>query len=221
MEFSETASLTTEPATGRHKFFTGIIAVAVSLAAAAAWYSGGPRLPPMAAFLPSCGTAVSLADLMTALLLFSQLRLTRVPAEAFLASAYLFTGLMVIVQLLVFPAKRGLALVFLAWWLSRLRHRLCARGVRLWPRQARAHGGEHTRRDMRAGHCRSRHCLELSGECCAGLAAAFERPAAQPVRLGAGRAGPQPGGAAAGHRRDALPCRARSRPGHRDAGLSA
>lgn len=103
MEFSETASLTAEPATGRHKFFMGIIAVAVSLAAAAAWYFDGPRLWPIAAFLPTCSTAVSLTDLMTALLLFSQLRLTRVPAEAFLASAYLFAGLMVIVQLLVFP----------------------------------------------------------------------------------------------------------------------
>jgi diguanylate cyclase (GGDEF)-like protein len=103
MEFSETASLTNEPATGRHKFVMGIIAVAVSLAAAASWYFGGLRLRPVAAFLPACGTAVFLTELMTALLLFSQLRLTRVLAEAFLASAYLFAGLIVIVQLLMFP----------------------------------------------------------------------------------------------------------------------
>jgi diguanylate cyclase (GGDEF)-like protein len=60
----------------------------------------GPTLP---AFLPSYGTAVIIADLLTAFLLLNQARLVHRLSLFALASAYLFSGLIATAQLLVFP----------------------------------------------------------------------------------------------------------------------
>lgn len=60
----------------------------------------GPEITP---FLPSFVTMVLLFDLMTAFLLYSQFRVTRLPSLAVLASTYLFTGLVTIPHILTFP----------------------------------------------------------------------------------------------------------------------
>ncbi len=110
-EIFETISLATEPATRRQKFVMGGIAVAAILVTAVALCFADLPLLPVVVFLPTYGTAVFLTDLMTAALLFTQLYLTRQPAQGFLAAAYLFTGLTVVARLLVFPglyAPQGL-----------------------------------------------------------------------------------------------------------------
>jgi diguanylate cyclase (GGDEF)-like protein len=87
--------------TRRHAAALWVLLLAVSLGVlATVAREPGPVLP---AFLPSYSTGVVIADLLTAFLLLNQARLVHRLSLFILASAYLFSGLIATVQLLVFP----------------------------------------------------------------------------------------------------------------------
>jgi diguanylate cyclase (GGDEF)-like protein len=75
-----------------------IVVMVVALAPGAA----APR-PEIPAFLPAYGTAVVIVELITAYLLYGQFIQHRQLSGAFLFGAYLYSGLIVIPHLLVFP----------------------------------------------------------------------------------------------------------------------
>ena len=96
------------------------------------------RLPRVDAFVPAHVMAMFVNDSITAVLLFAQFSILRSRAILVLASGYLFTALVLIPYVLVFPGLfvpgRGLfggmqtyimALVFLARCFSHVRNRLC------------------------------------------------------------------------------------------------
>lgn len=90
-------------ATSSHKRLAGGLAAALTLATLAILPFAQTPLLPLPAFLPLFGMALLVTDLLTAFLLFGQLRLARLPALGVLACAYLYSGLVVIPHLLVFP----------------------------------------------------------------------------------------------------------------------
>jgi PAS domain S-box-containing protein len=95
--------LSTLPATARDRSIAliavilsaGIFAVLAPLART--------MLPELPAFIPAYQSALALADLITAVLLFGQYSILRAPGLCYLASGYLFTALMVLVHTLTFP----------------------------------------------------------------------------------------------------------------------
>jgi PAS domain S-box-containing protein len=95
--------LSTLPATARDRNIA-LIAVILSAGAFAI-------LAPLArtmlleidAFIPAYQSALALADLITAVLLYGQYSILRAPGLCTLASGYLFTALMVLVHTLAFP----------------------------------------------------------------------------------------------------------------------
>jgi PAS domain S-box-containing protein len=95
--------LSTLPATARDRSIAlvavilsaGIFAVLAPLART--------MLPEVVAFIPAYQSALALADLITAVLLFGQYSILRAPGLCYLASGYLFTALMVMVHTLSFP----------------------------------------------------------------------------------------------------------------------
>lgn len=89
------------------------IAVAASAAfvlmtAAAAIYGRVPG-PKIVAFLPICATLWSIAELLTAFLLFSQFYVAGKISLAFMATAYALTGLLTVPYLFAFPGVFGAA----------------------------------------------------------------------------------------------------------------
>jgi two-component system, sensor histidine kinase and response regulator len=61
------------------------------------------QLAPLAAFIPLYESALVVSDLITAVLLFGQFRITRSPALCLLACGYLFTALIAVAHALSFP----------------------------------------------------------------------------------------------------------------------
>ena len=89
------------------------------------------------AFLPAYLTAMFVCDSITAILLFAQFSILRLRAILVIASAYLFTALILIPYVLTFPgvfvsdpgnwrsAECGMGVRSVALWFSPVRHRLC------------------------------------------------------------------------------------------------
>jgi two-component system, NarL family, sensor histidine kinase UhpB len=91
------------------------IALVVVLASLAISLAAMPfakvQLPKMDAFIPIYESALTINDLVTAILLFGQFSILRSRAMLILACGYLFTGVMVIAHMLSFPglfAESGL-----------------------------------------------------------------------------------------------------------------
>ncbi|MFD2262584.1 diguanylate cyclase domain-containing protein [Lacibacterium aquatile] len=96
-------SFTTEPASRLQKrLIVGLSVILCGLAISAGFNAAMP-LAPVPAFLPAYAMAVIITDLLTAYLMASQYRILRRPSLLVLASAYLYSGLIVIPQMLVFP----------------------------------------------------------------------------------------------------------------------
>jgi len=95
--------LSTMPATRRDRI-AAIVVVAVSavLFACAVPFAGVP-LTPVPAFIASYQSALAVNDLITAVLLFAQVAISRSRALLLLASGYLFTAMAAIVHALSFP----------------------------------------------------------------------------------------------------------------------
>jgi len=105
------ASFATEPASKRQMRIMFAVSGAMILAAFVMSRYSDVKLATIPAFLPSFATAVAMTDLMTSYLYIVQFRLVARIPFAVLAAGYLFTGLLVIAQMLVFPgvfAEHGL-----------------------------------------------------------------------------------------------------------------
>lgn len=96
-------SFTTEPASRTQKRLIAALAAALVCLAIPVGLNADMKLAPTPAFLPAYAMAVLLTDLLTAYLMASQYRILRRPALLVLAAAYLYSGLIVIPQMLVFP----------------------------------------------------------------------------------------------------------------------
>lgn len=106
------ATIVTSGVTGRTRwqaFGLSVVLLAVSLGVLST--NAGKPGPVLPAFLPSYSTGIVIADLLTAFMLLNQARLIGRLSLFMLAGAYLFTGLIAAIQLLVFPgvfAEHGL-----------------------------------------------------------------------------------------------------------------
>jgi diguanylate cyclase (GGDEF)-like protein len=96
-------SFTTEPASRSQKHLIFALAATLCCLAVPVGLNADMKMAPTPAFLPAYATAVLLTDLLTAYLMASQYRILRRPALLMLAGAYLYSGLIVIPQMLVFP----------------------------------------------------------------------------------------------------------------------
>jgi PAS domain S-box-containing protein len=95
--------LSTMPATrGDRISALAVVGVSAVLFACAVPFAGVP-LAPVPAFVASYQSALTINDLITAVLLFSQFAITRSRAMLLLASGYLFTAMAAIVHALSFP----------------------------------------------------------------------------------------------------------------------
>ena len=95
--------LSTMPASGGDRAAAiSIAAVSALLFACAVPFAGVP-LAPVPAFVASYQSALAINDLITAVLLFSQFRISRSRALLLLASGYLFTAIAAVVHALTFP----------------------------------------------------------------------------------------------------------------------
>ena len=94
------STLPAEPAVRR-------LALAVAVASGVIFLAAAPfakqALAPIPAFLPLYQSALVINDLITAVLLFGQFRILRLPALLALASGYLFSALMAVSHTLSFP----------------------------------------------------------------------------------------------------------------------
>src|SRR3954451_11389376 len=98
-----TISLSTMPSTRRDRMpALAVIGVSAVLFACAVPFAGVP-LAPVPAFVASYQSALAINDLITAVLLFSQFRISRSRALLLLASGYLFTAIAAVVHALTFP----------------------------------------------------------------------------------------------------------------------
>jgi PAS domain S-box-containing protein len=95
--------LSTSPATNRERTVAlAVVVVSAILFACAVPYAAMP-LTPIPAFVASYQSALTINDLITAILLFSQFSILRSRALLLLASGYLFTAAATIVHALTFP----------------------------------------------------------------------------------------------------------------------
>ncbi|HVI50245.1 MAG TPA: GGDEF domain-containing protein [Candidatus Sulfotelmatobacter sp.] len=98
-----TASFVTETASSQQKIVISAFAgVLVTMAGVSMLQAGMPLLQ-IPAFLPFYGALVIVTDSLTAYLLAVQFHITRKPSTLMLSAAYLYSGLIVIPHLLVFP----------------------------------------------------------------------------------------------------------------------
>jgi signal transduction histidine kinase len=91
------------PATAQQSALAAGIAVLLIAAAAAIAPFASVQLGRVDAFIPVLQTALSIADLITATLLFAQFSIQPQPALLALASAYIFSGSFAFLQTLAFP----------------------------------------------------------------------------------------------------------------------
>ena len=95
--------LSTMPATRRDRVAAiAVVAISAVLFACAVPFAGVP-LTPVPAFVASYQSALAVNDLITAVLLFSQVAISRSRALLLLASGYLFTAMAAIIHALSFP----------------------------------------------------------------------------------------------------------------------
>ena len=95
--------LSTMPATRRDRVAAiAVVAISAVLFACAVPFAGVP-LTPVPAFIASYQSALAVNDLITAVLLFSQVAISRSRALLLLASGYLFTAMAAIIHALSFP----------------------------------------------------------------------------------------------------------------------
>src|SRR3954465_2569154 len=95
--------LSTKPATRSDRISAlAVVGVSAALFACAVPFAGVP-LAPVPAFVASYQSALAINDLITAVLLFSQFRISRSRALLLLASGYLFTAIAAVVHALTFP----------------------------------------------------------------------------------------------------------------------
>ena len=108
MRASDTASaerpfISTLPAgPGVRRLALAAVAVSAVVFVAALPFAKQP-LPPVPAFIPVYQSALIVADLMTAVLLFGQFSILRLRGMLLLAAAYLFCALMAAIHMLTFP----------------------------------------------------------------------------------------------------------------------
>lgn len=96
-------SFATEPASQTQRRLAWLLVGGLCMATVVAYFWAGVPLPQFTPFLPSYGVAIFLIDSLTAYLLAVQFRLTRMPSVLMLAMGYLYSGLIVLPHLLVFP----------------------------------------------------------------------------------------------------------------------
>ena len=98
--------LSTSPATNRERTVAlAVVGVSAILFACAVPYAAMP-LTPIPAFVASYQSALTINDLITAILLFSQFSILRSRALLLLANGYLFTAAATIVHALTFPGLK-------------------------------------------------------------------------------------------------------------------
>src|SRR5688572_17829696 len=95
--------LSTMPANGRDRMFALAVVGASGLLFLCAVPFAGVPLTPVPAFIASYQSALAINDMITAVLLFSQVAISRSRALLLLASGYLFTAMAAIVHALSFP----------------------------------------------------------------------------------------------------------------------
>lgn len=95
--------LSTLPATARDRSIALVMVIVSAAAFAVLAPLASTPLPEVVAFIPAYQSALALCDLITAVLLFGQYSILRVPGLRLLASGYLFTSLMVVAHTLSFP----------------------------------------------------------------------------------------------------------------------
>jgi PAS domain S-box-containing protein len=95
--------LSTMPATSRDRVPALVVVGASAVLFVCAVPFAGVPLAPVPAFVASYQSALSINDLITAILLFSQFAISRSRALLLLASGYLFTAMAAIVHALTFP----------------------------------------------------------------------------------------------------------------------
>ena len=95
--------IATMPATARQRAIAVGVLILLSVATAAIAPFASIRLPQVNAFIPVLQTVVSVADLVTATLLFAQFSIQPQRALLALASGYIFSGSFAFLQTLAFP----------------------------------------------------------------------------------------------------------------------
>jgi two-component system sensor histidine kinase UhpB len=96
-------SLATVPPTARQRRLTSALCAATFLGFLAVVPFVTVPLPRVDGFIPFVQAVIAMSDLMTAALLLGQFTVARSRALLILANGYLFSGLTVIVQTLMFP----------------------------------------------------------------------------------------------------------------------
>jgi signal transduction histidine kinase len=96
-------TVTTAPATARHRQLAFIVVIAAFVAYVAVIPYATIPLPRIDSFLPTVYAVIFLADLVTAVLLYAQFSATSSRPLLVLASGYLFSSLIVVGHALTFP----------------------------------------------------------------------------------------------------------------------
>jgi Membrane-associated sensor, integral membrane domain len=104
--------IATMPATERQRAIAAGMAIFLIVAAAVIAPFASIQLPRVDAFIPALQTVVSLADLVTATLLFAQFSIQPQLALLALASGYIFSGSFAFLQTLAFPGAYAPAGLF-------------------------------------------------------------------------------------------------------------
>jgi len=95
------------PAAGRQKTLAGVVAALLVVAAMAIAPFSSIQLGRVDAFVPVLQTSLSIADLMTAALIFAQYSIQPHRALLAVASGYMFSGSFAFLQTLTFPGGYG------------------------------------------------------------------------------------------------------------------
>lgn len=96
-------SLAEEPATRSHRRTFFVIAAALIAVAASSLAFADLPLAPLPSFMPAYASAVIITDLITAYLILTHAPLSGRISMLWLGAAYLYSGVMVTLQILVFP----------------------------------------------------------------------------------------------------------------------
>ena len=95
--------IATMPATDRQRTIAVVVVILLTIAAAVIAPFASIQVARVDAFIPVLQTVVSVADLVTAVLLFAQFSIQPQPALLALASGYIFSGSFAFLQTLAFP----------------------------------------------------------------------------------------------------------------------
>ena len=156
------------PATGQQKAITVGVAVLLIVAAAVIAPFASIQLGRIDAFIPVLQTALSIADFITATLLFAQYSIQPQRALLALASGYMFSGSFAFLQTLAFPggyAPTGLigdgpnspAWIYVLW------HTTFPAAILVYALSKDATGSRQTGQSGNGGHC-NHYCLRPCGD---------------------------------------------------------